>query len=179
MAHTVVVLRKAAATYVDSYVRPVLAQQAMDNGYFFSLNGVSTAGSGVEAWIPVVPTTGSLSSLWMLKENEIPSISNGTNVYNGLGTIRDFYVSASQVATAVKPQVGDIIEVTAEAFVSGTAPTLGQHCVATNGTFLLTAQAAGGAGQDWVCREVTYLPFADGTIGSSRLVTYRLECIIA
>jgi hypothetical protein len=177
MAHTVVILNKVAANDVDSYTRPVIAQQNMDNGYFFSLNAISS-GSGIEVWVPTVPTTGSLSGLWMLYEPEIPFLASGTNVYNGLGTIRDFYVSASQVATAIKPQVGDIITVTAEDFVSGTAPTAGQHCVATNGAFLLTAQASGSAGMDWICREVNYIPYADGTIGTGRLTSYRLECII-
>ena len=178
MAHTIVILNKVAATNVDAYVRPVITQQNMDNGYFFSLNAISS-GSGIECWVPTVPTTGSLSGLWLLKEPELPFISNGTNIYNGLGTIRDFYVSASMVATAVKPQVGDIITVTSDEFVSGTAPTAGQHCVSVNGTFLLTAQAAGGAGMDWICREVNYIPYADGTIGTGRLTSYRLECIIA
>jgi hypothetical protein len=177
MAHTVVILNKVAANDVDAWTRPVVVQQNSDNGYFFSLNAVSS-GSGAEVWVPTVPTTGSLTGLWMQYEPEIPFLVSGTNTFNGLGTIRDFYVSASQVATAIKPQVGDIITVTAEAFVSGTAPTAGQHCVATNGTFLLTAQAGGGAGADWICREVNFIPYADGTIGNSRLTSYRLECII-
>lgn len=177
MTHTVVILNKVAATNVDAYVRPVITQQNMDNGYFFSLNGISS-GSGIECWVPTVPTTGSLSGLWMLKEPEIPFLASGTNVYNGLGTIRDFYVSASMVATAIKPQVGDIITVTADAFTSGTAPTAGQYCVAVNAAFTLTAQAGAGAGQQWICREVNYIPYADGTIGTGRLTSYRLECIV-
>jgi hypothetical protein len=178
MAHTVLIPNKIAATNVDAYVRPFIAPQNMDNGYVFTLGGVSST-AGSEVWTVTVPTTGSLSGLWMQMESEIPFLASGTNVYNGLGTIRDFYVSASQVATAFKPQVGDIITVTAEAFTSGTAPTAGQHCVAVNGAYTLTAQAAGGAGQDWVCREVNFIPYADGTIGTGRLTSYRLECVVA
>ena len=176
--HTVVVLNKVAAFNVDAYVRPVVAQQNMDNGYFFTLNTVST-GSAVECWIPTVPTTGSLSGVWMLKEPEIPFLANGTNVYNGLGTIRDFYVSASQVATAIKPQVGDIITVTAEAFTSGTVPAAGEYANVVNGAFTLTKATTSGVGQSWICREVNSIPYADGTIGSQRLTSYRLECVIA
>jgi len=177
MAHTVLIPNKIVADDVDAYVRPFMAPQNMDNGYVFTLNSLSSTG-GSEVWAVTVPTTGSLSGLWMQMEPEIPFLASGTNVYNGLGTIRDFYVSASQVATAFKPQVGDIITVTAEAFTSGTAPTAGQYANAVNGAFTLTAVATSGAGQSWALREINYIPFADGTIGSSRLVSYRLECVV-
>lgn len=175
--HTVVVANKVAATNIDAFVRPIITQQNMDNGYFFSLNSVSS-GSGVEVWVPTVPSTGSLSNVWMLKEPELPFASAGTNVYNGLGTVRDFYVSASQVATAIRPALNDIITVTSEAFTGGTAPTLGQHCVVTNTAFTLTAQASGSGGQDWICREINYIPFASGSLGTGRLTSYKLECIV-
>ena len=177
MTHTVLIANKIAAKDVDAYLRPFVAQQNMDNGNVMTLNTVSS-GSSVEAWVPTVPTTGSLSGLWMVMEPTLPFLPSGTNIYSGLGTVRDFYVSASQVATCFKPQVGDIITVTADAFTSGTAPTAGQYCVAVNAAFTLTAQASGSAGQTWQCREVLYIPFADGTIGTGRITAYRLECII-
>jgi hypothetical protein len=179
MTHTVVIPSKYAAKDVDAYLRPVLAQQNMDNGYVFTLGSQSTSASGTEVWLPTVPTTGSLSGTWMALEPEIPALFSGTNQYNGLGTIQDFYTSASQVFTAFKPQVGDIITVTADAFTSGTAPTAGQYAVAVNGAFTLTAQGTTGAGQSWALRGITSIPFANGTIGSSNLTAYKLECVIA
>lgn len=178
MTHSVVIPSKYAAKDIDAYLRPVVAQQNMDNGYVFSLLSKST-GSAVECWIPTVPTTGSLSGLWMAYEPEVPFLTNGTNQYNGLGTIQDFYTAASQVFTAFKPVVGDLIVVTADAFTSGTAPTAGQYAVAVNGAFTLTAQATSGAGQSWALRQTTTIPFANGTIGSSNLTAYQLECVIA
>ena len=178
MAHTVVILNKVAATNVDAYVRPIVAQQNMDNGYLMTLNSVSS-GSSVECWVPTTPTTASLTGLWLLKESEIPFLASGTNVYNGLGTIRDFYVSASLVATAIKVNVGDVITVTADWFTSGTAPTAGQYANAVNASFTPTVASVSGAGQSWICREVNFIPYADGTIGSGRLTSYRMECVIA
>lgn len=174
--HTVVILNKVAANNVDAFVRPIITQQVMDNGYVFSLNGFSS-GSGTEVGVPVVPTSGSLSNLWMMKEPELPFGTAGTNIYNGIGTVRDFYVSASQVATAIKPQVGDIITVTSEMFTSGTAPTLGQYCNAVNAAFTLTAASTGGAGMGWICREINYIPFASGSLGTGRLTSYKLELV--
>jgi len=178
MLHTVLVPSKIAAKNVDAWVRPVVAQQNMDNGYVFSLLSQST-GSAVECWIPTVPTTGSLSGLWMALEPELPFATAGTNVYNGLGTVADFYTSASRVFTAFKPQVGDLITVTADAFTSGRVPTSGQYAVAANGVFTLTVQGTSGAGQSWALKATTYIPSADGTIGSGRLTAYRLECVVA
>jgi hypothetical protein len=178
MTHTVVIPSKTMAKDVDALLRPVVAQQNMDNGYVFSLLSKST-GSAIECWIPTVPTTGSLSGLWMALEPEVPKIYSGTNAFAGLGTIQDFYTSASQVFTAFHPMVGDLITVTADAFTSGTAPTAGQYAVAVNGAFTLTAQGTTGAGQSWALRQITYIPFANGSIGSANLTAYQLECVIA
>lgn len=176
--HTVLIPNKAAFKNIDSYTRPALSQQDMDNGYVFNLTGKEVT-SGCEVWTVTVPATGSLSGLWMAYEPELPFVLSGTRKYNGLGTIQDFYVSASLVFTAVKPQVGDIITVTAEAFTSGTAPTTTNcYANAVNGAFTLTAAAVSGAGQSWKFLGYTYIPSADGSIGSGRITAYQLECII-
>jgi hypothetical protein len=178
MAHTILVPSKMASKNIDSYVRPALSKQNMDNGYFFSLTGNEVT-SGCEVWTVQVPTTGSLTDLWMALEPELPFLASGTNRYNGLGTIQDFYISASLVFTAVKPKLGDIMVVTAEAFVGGSAPTTGQFCYAVDGTFLLTAGAAASAANNmsWKFLGYTYIPSADGSIGSGRITAYKLECV--
>ena len=180
MAHTILVPSKMASKNVDAWTRPALAQQNMDNGYVFSLTGNEVT-SGCEVWTVQVPTTGSLTNLWMALEPELPFLASGTNRYNGIGILSDFYVSASLVFTAVKPQVGDIITVTADMFTSGTAPTTGQFCYAVNGAFTLTAGAASAAAGNhaWKFLGYSYLPSADGSIGSGRIVTYKLECMVA
>jgi hypothetical protein len=180
MAHTVVIPNRLVAKDVDSYVRPVVAQQSMDNGNMFSLLSKST-GSAIECWIPTVPTTGSLNNLWMALEPEVPFLASGVNVYAGLGTIRDFYITASAVFTAVLPRVGDIITVTSDFFTGGTAPTSGQYACAWDGKFTLTQAATTGSfiGAIWVCRAVTYIPSADGSVGTGRITAYQLELVQA
>jgi hypothetical protein len=176
MTHSIVLPSKMASKNIDAYVRPVVAQQNMDNGYFFSLLSKST-GSASECWVPTVPTTGSLNAVWMALEPEIPFMASGTNVYAGLGTIQDFYITASAVFTAVKPKLGDIITVTADAFTAA-APTAGQYANVVSAAFTLTAAATTGAGQSWAHRATTYIPSASGSISTGRITAYQLECVI-
>lgn len=179
MTHTVVIPNKIVAKDIDAWVRPARSASAIDNGMVFNLLS-KTSGSGYEeVWAVTQPTTGSLSGVWMALEPELPMLVSGTKVYNGIGTIQDFYTSASTVFTAVKPQVGDIITVTSDAFVSGTAPTAGQYAVVVADSWLLTAQATTGVGQSWKFLGTQNIPLADGTIGSQRITGYQLECVIA
>lgn len=177
MTHTVVIPDKMASKNVDAWVRPVVAQQNLDNGNVFTLSGKSTS-SGSEVWTAIVPATGSLTNLWMALEPELPFLASGTNRFNGLGTIQDFYISASLVFTAVKPKVGDIITVTSDMFTGGTAPTNGQYCAAVNGAFTLTAGAkAATEGLYFKFLGYSYIPSADGSIASGRITAYQLECV--
>lgn len=176
MTHTIVIPSKMASKNVDAWVRPALAQQNMDNGYMFSLTANEVT-SGCEVWTVTVPTTASLTDLWMALEPVRPFLASGTNVYQGLGIASDFYISASQVFTAVKVKKGDIITVTSDFFTSGTVPTNGQFAGPTNGIFTPTAGAT-VAGAGWKFLGYTTIPSADGTIGSGRLTAYKLECIV-
>lgn len=181
MTHTVLIMSKVRANTDDSFVRPVYATDNLDNGWIFSASAVAaTSGSLAEVFKTTAPQTGSLVGLWMMAEPELPFLASGTNKYNGLGQITDFYVSASTVATAIKPMAGDIITLTADAF--DTAPSA--YAIAVSGTYKWTASATDAG--DVVTRtstaclrylSTTYIPFADGTIGSSRLTAYRMEVV--
>jgi len=92
--HAVVIANKIAAEDVGAYVRPVIAQEDIDNGNIFSLVAKSSTAGESEVWNAVVPTTGSLTGLWMALEPELPFAKIGSRQYNGLGTIQDFYTSA-------------------------------------------------------------------------------------
>jgi hypothetical protein len=176
MTHTVLVASKMMARDNDALVRSVYANDNIDNGWVFSASAIAaTSGSLGEVFYTTTPVTGSLTGLWMMNEPELPFLASGTNKYNGIGVITDWYVSASSVATANKPMVGDIITLTVDAF--NTAPTAGQYALATNGSYKLTVGAASNVGTGFCVRvlNVAYIPFADGTIGSSRLTAYRCE----
>jgi hypothetical protein len=176
--HAVVIANKMVAKDVDSYVRPVIAQQDIDNGNIFSLTAKSSTAGESEVWDVVVPTTGSLTGLWMALEPELPFLKNGTRQYNGLGTIQDFYTAASTVFTAVKLSAGDIITLTAEAFASGSTLGFG---LAKNGKFTWTGAAAITTDVGAVIQYLgtTYIPSADGAIASGRIAAYQYQVLTA
>lgn len=176
--HTVLVANKIAATNIDSLVRPVISSSALDNGMVFNLLAKDTVSTNGEVWVATIPATGSLVELWMAMEPELPFATAGTKVYNGLGTVKDFYTAASTVLTAFKPVKGDIITVTSEAFVSGTVPTAGQYAYAVDSSWLLTAGASPAADAlSFRYLGTQKIPMADGSIGSQYITGYQLECL--
>lgn len=179
--YTVLVPSKIAANNVDAYVRPVVSGSALSNGMLLNLTYKSTEAGYNEAWVATWPTTGSLTGVWMAMEPEVPFVTSGTNVVKGIGTVRDFYTSACTVFSAFLPQVGDIITVTSEAFVSGTAPTAGQYAIAAVDSWYLTAAANQGAGgvQAWRYLGTEKIPYGSGSaIGVQYITGYQLECIV-
>jgi hypothetical protein len=176
--HAVVIANKMAAKDVDAYVRPAIAEQDIDNGNIFSLLGKSATAGEAQVWDVTVPATGSLAGLWMALEPELPFMKSGTKQYNGLGTIQDFYTSASTVFTAVKLVPGDIITLTAEAFASGS--TLG-YAVAATGIVTWTGAATASLAAGTACLRylnTTYIPSADGSIASGRIAAYQYEVLV-
>jgi hypothetical protein len=174
--HGVVVVNKLLAKDNDSLVRPVKTEQNLDNGSIMSASyAAATSGSLAEVFMCGVPTTGSLTGLWMMYEPEIPFVTNsaGTNVFNGLGTIQDFYVASSAVATAVKLSPEDIITITSD-LLDSTTPAA--YAIASNGKYTWTwAATSSGCVTTLQYLNTTYIPSADGTIGSGRITAYRFR----
>jgi hypothetical protein len=176
MGHTVVIANKIMAKDNDSLVRPVISTgSALDNGTFFSLlDKTSASATEAEVWATTVPTTGSLTGLWMALEPEIPSVFAGSKQYRGLGTVQDFYNSASTVFTAVKLQPGDIFTLTVEGLDSG---TVAAYAVAVSATYKLNWSAVGLVGTSLTCRylRTRYISIPDGSIGTQRVTAYEFE----
>lgn len=182
MTHCVLIPNKIAANNVDSFVRPVVSASPMDNGMVMQLKSKSGETGYEEVWVNTWPQTGSLCDLWMAMEPEVPFVTSGTNVIKGIGTVRDFYISACTVFSAYKPQKGDIITMTSEAFEGGTVPTDGQYAVAANERWTLKASAT-PVGDDILTYRylgTQKIPFGSGSaIGVQYITGYQLECIIA
>jgi len=174
MAHGVLIANKMASKDVDAWVRPVYSGSALDNGNVVQLLAKSASTGYSEVWLGTAPTSASATDCWMVNEPPIPYLVSGTNVYNGLGTITDFYVSASTVFTAVKLQKGDIITLTADNLDSGTAQA---YAVPVLGTFKFAWAAAASTGLSLRYLNTTYIPSADGTIGSGRITAFQFEVI--
>jgi hypothetical protein len=172
--HAVMIPSKISAMYDGALLRNVISASNVDNGNVFLLSTISgTTGEG-EVWNATAPTSAS-ASIWMAGEPEIPFGTAGANEYRGIGNIQDFYNSASKVFTAFKPQPGDIITLTAEAF--DTAPSA--YAITASGKY--TLEANGTAASSGFCLKylnTTYIPSASGSaIGSGRITAYRCSVV--
>lgn len=175
MTHAVLVQNKVAALNIDALNRPAVSASAIDNGNVFNLLTNSTS-SGSEVWVATVPATGSLVNLWMAYEPEIVITVSGNSKYKGLDPdIRNFYTPAGTVFSAFKPQLGDILLMTAAGFTSGSVTE--DFAVAKDGAYLLDWAAAPITGLTLKLLETSYISLATGAIDSQRVTAYRLEVI--
>jgi hypothetical protein len=172
--HTVLIPNKVAAQTVDSYVRPVISASALDNGRIVQLNSKSgTTGEG-EVFVATAPSSASATHLWMIGEPEMPFATAGDKIYQGLGTIRDFYTSACTVTTAFQLHEGDIISVTSEALDSTTTATYAIPDDSGNYKYKWSAVATTGLILRYLGTE--RIPFASASsIGAGGLTGYQFE----
>lgn len=173
--HAVVIPNKIAAMENAAWVRPVICASNVDNGNIFQLlTKSSTTGEG-EVWLATAPTTASSTDVWMALEPEKPFVTTagGEKVY-GIGTIQDFYNTASLVFTGVKLQKGDVITVTADALDSATTQA---YAVPSTGIFEYVWAPAASSGFSLKYLGAKYIPYADGTIGSQVLTGYQFEVV--
>jgi hypothetical protein len=171
--HAVMIPSKIAAMYDGALLRNVISASNIDNGNVLVLSSVSgTTGEG-EVFVGTAPTAAS-AICWMAGEPEIPFGTAGANEYRGIGNIQDFYNSASKVFTAFKPQAGDIITLTVDAF--DTAPSA--YAITADAVYTLKASAVATTGLCLKYLNTTYIPSASGSaIGTGRITAYRMEVV--
>jgi hypothetical protein len=173
MANGILVQNKVHAKDTDALNRPVVSASAVQNGHVMAISNDGTNTNGAEVWTGVAPTTGNLSDLWMAYSPEVV-ITNGK--YRGIDCDpREFTNIAGRVFDAFKPQVGDIMTLTAD----NLAGTKGANTfvVATNTAFALTWGAAAVSGLSLSLIEETTLSLGTGSIGSQKIVAYKFEVV--
>ena len=174
--HGVLERKQVSAMNTDSYNRSVVSAIDVDNGNVFTLSALSTTADELEVWTASTPVTGSLTDLWMACEPEVVTTVSGSKEYKGINPdIRDFYNVAEDVFSAFKPQIGDIVTLTAAA-LGGTIST-NEYVVATDGTSELTWAAAAITGLSLQLIKTTYISIATGAIGSQRTTTYKFAVV--
>lgn len=177
MTHGVLIQNKVLAQNVETFNRPAKSAADLDNGNVVQLSTgyTGTAGEG-EVWAATTPATGAgLTGLWMVGEPPVVTTVSGTKSYKGIDPDpQDFYVPAGKVFSAFRISTGDIVTLT-DAALAGTKSTNG-YVVATNGTVKLTWAAAPVSGVSLKLLDTTYISIPDGTIGTQRVVAYRMEC---
>jgi len=180
MAHGILVQNKVAAMNIDSLNRSVVAAADIDNGMVFTLatrNTSATYGQN-EVWDATTPATGAgLTQLWMAYEPEVVVTVSGSNKFKGIDNDpRNFYNITGDVFTAFKPQLGDIISMTADSLGTGTG-LASAFAVATNATNKLTWAAAAVAGLSLKYLATDYVSIGTGAIDNQRVVSYVFEVV--
>jgi len=179
MAYSVIVPSKTMATNIDSLNASVVSGSYLENGNVFRLDGFSGSTGYGEVFFANVPTAGSLNDLWMALAPEIVVVTaeDGTK-YKGINADpRNFRNGIGDVVDAFKPQPGDLIEMSEDAF-SG-AKSTNTHANSRDGYHDLawgTAQVA-----DSLCLKylsTSYLSIGSGSsIGDARLTTYIMQVL--
>ena len=177
--HGILIPEAIAATNVDSFNRSVVvASFDVDNGFVVELGGKSTTAGETEVFSASAASGSSLVSLWMAYQGDEVVITDAR--YKGLDPDpRNFFVPAGKVFSAFKPQLGDIILITA-AGLSGSQPTASYTHV--NGT-INTPKLTWGTSKtadvlSFKYLATKYISLATGTLADTqRVVAYEFECV--
>lgn len=172
----VLVQTQVMAMNVDAKNRSAVAAYEVENGMVFQLTGKSATAGEPEVWTCATPVTAALTNLWMAYEPEVVLTVQGSKVYKGLNPDpRDFAVPAGTVFSAFKPEVGDLILMTADA-LAGTKASNG-FVVATNNAAKLTWAAAAVSGLSLKLIETSYISIGAALPTSQRETAYLFEVV--
>lgn len=174
MTHAILIQSDVAAENVRSLNRSVISASNIDNGWVFYIYGKYDVDGYDEVFEVKLPTTGSLTELWMAGS---PEIVLTDSKYRGINPdAEDFYNSASLVFDAWKPQPGDIFMVTSDA-LTGTAEQA-YAVSAAESNKLAWAAAPSGSLLSVKYIETTYIPYGSGSaVGSQRRTAYKFEVL--
>lgn len=186
MTHAVAVLNKVQATDVDSFNRVARSATAIDNGWVMQLASRSSTSGESEVWVGTAPSVlGGLQHLWMAYSPEVVSVVSGSNVFKGIDSDpQNFYHVIGDMIDVFKPQIGDIITLTADALcATGGGSAIGAaYAVATaapgNAYDFMLNWAASGAVSGLVLKYLatTYISKPAGAISETqRVAAYIFE----
>ena len=176
MAYGVIVTSKIAATNVDAYNRAVVSATALENGFVFRLETLSTTSGESEVWQATAPATSApgLTELWMLYE---PEVVLTADKYKGLDPDpRNFILPIGEIGSAFKLQVGDVVLMSADA-LTGTKST-NTFANAVNADFQLTwGSSQVSSVVSMRLMETTTISIGLGSIGTQRITAYKMEVL--
>lgn len=157
--------------------RGIYTTANLDNGSVMNLLTYSTDADKKNVFVATAPATGALSDLWMAATEGVVSITSNGKTYRGLSNdfVNDFTNVAGEIIDFFKPQVGDIIELTA-ASIGGTKGA-NTFIVATDGEVKLQWAAAAVSGLSLKYKDDSFVSYGTGAIATQRLTTYRFEVV--
>lgn len=178
MTHAVAVLSKVAAQNIDSYNRSALGTADLENGNLVCLATRNTAATrGLEeVWDATKPATATLSGLWMVYEPEIVDIIANSKTFRGIDVDpQDFYIPSGNVFSVFKPQLGDLVLLTADAFSN--SRTAESYAIAADNSYELLWSTI-GAGLSFKYLATEYVSLGSGAINNQRVAAYLLEAVV-
>lgn len=175
MSHNILIQRAVAAKNIDSFNRSAVhATVDFDNGNVLSLGAISATDGEGEVFSAAVPATATLAALWMVYTPEVVVTISGAKKFKGIDIDpQDFYVPALSIMDVFKPQVGDILTLTADG-LAGTKST-NTFVVATDASQKLTWNATAISGLSLKLLGDDYISLSTGTIGTQRVTAYKFE----
>jgi hypothetical protein len=160
---------KVAAKNIDSLNRSAVSAAAYENGSVGYFSGKSSTAGESEVWTMTAPVTAHLYDLWMAAQ---PEVVLTAAKYKGLDPdVRNFRNEIGEIFSVFKPEVGDLITLSADAV----AGSINNYVVATDTAQKLTWAAAAVSGLSLKLIETTYISLATGAINSQRVTTYLFE----
>lgn len=181
MAHAVIEMNAVASENVDALNRSAICTTApLDAGNVFQLASKSTTAGQSEVWLATAPATGALTNLWMAGEVKYIDVTTATGLtFRNIDmNPQDGFHAQNAVFDAFKPQIGDIITMTADAFTGGAIGSGNTFATAANGVFTLTGGAAAIEGLSLSLLKTTYISIGNGTLGSTQRTTaYQFEVV--
>lgn len=176
MAKTILIPTLTAAKNIDSLNRSFIAAVDLDNGNVFGKGDLSTDTDKTQVYEVETPATGALTGLYMAFSPEDVVLTDDLGNQYKVGTLdpRAFTNKAGVVFSGFKPQVGDLVLMSADG-IDGTAD---DYAVAADGEVKLAFASAAIAGLSFKVVETTYISVASASnIGTQRVPAYLLECV--
>lgn len=177
MAHNVLIENNVASMNVDAWNRSAVAATDVDNGNIVILSALSTTAGESEVWTALTPSTSDgLTGVWMVYQP--PEVLTDGKYLNLDPNPQNFYVLAGKTFSVFKPQIGDIVTMTADG-LAGTKST---------NTFVNATNSTGGLKPVWGATQTasvfsmkliatTYISIADGSIGTQRVTAYQFQVV--
>ena len=176
MAYGVLIKNAVAAQNVDSFNRSAVSASVVDNGNIVKLGALSTTAGESEVFVAAVPATGNLTDLWVAYQPE--NVASDGKYKNLDPNPQNFTNAIGDVFSVFKPQLGDILTLTAE----NLAGTKGSN------TFVNATDTSGGLKPVWGSTqtssvfsmkllETTNIALPDGGINSGRVTAYKFEVV--
>ena len=175
MAKSILIPTLTTAKNVDALNRSFIGEVDLDNGNVFGKGELSANANESQVYEATTPEE-ELTGLWMAYSPEDVVLTDGLGNQFKVGTLdpRAFTNTAGVVFSGFKPQVGDLVLISADG-ITGEAAA---YAVATAESNKLSFAAAAVEGLSFKVVETTYISVASANnIGSQRVTAYLLECV--